>query len=188
MPNAREVARALYAAWRLMRFDPQGFAWFDLSADGFWRSFFAAALVAPAYLVIIAFEFSERSIDSSAVWVTFVFLVAYALEWIVWPLAAIPITRLLGLSTNYVALIVATNWINVPQSLLVAGAAVLDQWVGLAGVIGPFLTLGTTLYVLIYQWFATRVALDTQGLTAAGVVILQVLITDLVHMGALSLL
>lgn len=188
MPNARDVAQALYAAWRLMRLDARGFAWFDLSAEGFWRSFFAAALVAPAYVVIVAIEFSQRPVDSSALWVGFVLIVGYALEWIVWPLAAIPITRLLGLSANYVALIVATNWINVPQSLLVAGAGALDQWAGLAAVMGPFLSLAATLYVLIYQWFVTRVALESPGLTAAGVVVLQVLITDLVHLGALSLL
>jgi len=187
MPSKREVAAALYGAWRLLRFDPQGFVWFDLTIDGFWRSFFAAVLVAPAYLILVALDLTGREGPIDGVWATFVLTLGYGAEWIAFPIAAIFITRLLGLTEGYVPLIVAGNWIGVPQSALVALAGAIDEWGGLAGAIGPFITLSVTLYVLIYQWFVTRLALNTSGLTAAGVVILQILIVDFVHLGAMAL-
>jgi len=188
MPSKREVAAALYGAWRLLRFDARGFAWFDLTIAGFWRSFFAAALAAPAFLILVALDLARRETPVDGGWATLVLALAYAAEWIAFPLAAIFITRLLGLTKGYVPLIVAGNWISVPQSALVAFAGAIDEWGGLAGVIGPFITLATTLYVLIYQWFVTRLALDTSGLTAVGVVILQILIVDFIHLGAMALI
>ncbi len=188
MPSRREVVAALYGAWRLLRFDAHGFAWFDLTIDGFWRSFFAATLVAPAYLILAALDLTGRAGPVDGGWATLVLTLAYAAEWIAFPIAAIFITRLLDLTEGYVPLIVAGNWISVPQSLLVAAAGAIDEWGGLAGAIGPFITLSATLYVLIYQWFVTRLALNTSGLTAIGVVILQILIVDFIHLGAMALI
>ncbi len=188
MPSKREVVAALYGAWRLLRFDPRGFDWFDLTIDGFWRSFFAAVLAAPAYLLLVALDLGDRGAPIDGPWAAFVLVLAYAAEWIAFPIAAIFITRLLGLTTGYVPLIVAGNWISVPQSLLVALAGAIDEWGGLAAVVGPFLSLSATLYVLIYQWFVTRLALKTGGATAVGVVLLQILIVDLIHLGAMRLI
>jgi len=51
VPSAREMMYALYGAYRLARFDAGGMRYFDASIDGFWRSFFAAVLIAPFYLI-----------------------------------------------------------------------------------------------------------------------------------------
>ena len=53
MVTSREVVAALYGAYRLARFDPSGLALFDATIAGFSRSFFAAVLVAPVYLVLL---------------------------------------------------------------------------------------------------------------------------------------
>ena len=53
MPPKQEIVASLYGAWRLMRLDPTGMTYFNLSADGFWRSFFAAVIVAPAYVLFV---------------------------------------------------------------------------------------------------------------------------------------
>ena len=45
-------------------------------------------------------------------------LVSFAVGWLAFPLAAIPLTRLLGLSARYVPLIVANNWSAVIQVAL----------------------------------------------------------------------
>ena len=47
MPDHDSVIRSIYGAWRLALLDPSGLNWFDVSIEGFWRSFFAAAIVAP---------------------------------------------------------------------------------------------------------------------------------------------
>ena len=47
IPDQQEVIRSIYGAWRLPWLDRSGMGHFNLSVDGFWRSFFAAVLVAP---------------------------------------------------------------------------------------------------------------------------------------------
>ena len=53
MITSRELAAALYGAWRLARFDPRGQDQFDTSVAGFWCSFQAAGIVVPAYVFLI---------------------------------------------------------------------------------------------------------------------------------------
>ena len=48
MPDRQEVLSALYGAYRLAWFDVSGMTFLNLTVEGFWRSFFAAVLVAPA--------------------------------------------------------------------------------------------------------------------------------------------
>ena len=42
MISLREVITALYGAYRLARFDPGGLGFYEVTVQGFWRSFFAA--------------------------------------------------------------------------------------------------------------------------------------------------
>ena len=59
MISLREVLTALYGAYRLARLDVGGLRFFDITDQGFWRSFFAAALVAPLYLVLLLIRYSN---------------------------------------------------------------------------------------------------------------------------------
>lgn len=188
MPSRRDVVAALYGAWRLMRFDSGGMAWFDISIAGFWRSFFAAIPVAPFYAIVVALELAERVEPYDLGWAIVVWIVAYAAGWAAFPIVAIFITRLLRLSQGYVPFIIAYNWASVPQTLvwflvIMIGAAHLAP-----PALAEFLLLAAFLYILVYQWFVTRTALETTGLTAAGIVILQVLIDVLIQRGASSLI
>jgi hypothetical protein len=188
MPSARDVAAALYGAWRLMRFDAGGLTWFDASLTGFWRSFFAAVVVAPAFALLVWLEFQARTEPFNGAWAALVMSVTYVLGWAVFPLAAIPITRLLSLSDRYVPLIVAYNWISVPQ-------VVLFLVVGLAGgrtadpsAAAMLLEMGAVAYILVYQWFVVRAALQTNALTAAAIVILDIVLGELLYGSANSLI
>jgi hypothetical protein len=53
MPSYAEIQRALQGAWLLARGDTRGMGLFDLSVEGFWRSFAAALLAAPAYVLVL---------------------------------------------------------------------------------------------------------------------------------------
>ena len=60
MPDRAEVLRSLYGAYRLAFLDQSGMAHFNLSVDGFWRSFFAAVLVAPGFAVLVVQKLVAR--------------------------------------------------------------------------------------------------------------------------------
>ncbi len=188
MPSMRDVVAALYGAWRLMRFDAGGMTWFDLSIPGFWRSFFAALLVAPFFAALVGMQFAQGDRPFDPGWATLVLTVAYCLYWAAFPIAAILITRLLRLTDRYVALIVAYNWANVPQIAVILLANLIDASELLPGYLGEILPFAAMVFVLVYQWFVTRTALATTTATAIGVVFLQLLIDVFIELAADSLI
>ena len=48
MPSAEEIITSLSGAWRMMIGRTEGLRMLDLSADGFWTSFFAIVVALPA--------------------------------------------------------------------------------------------------------------------------------------------
>ena len=54
VPAWLEVQLAVGGALRLARGDPRGLGFFDTSIDGFWRSFRAAAICYPFFLMLLA--------------------------------------------------------------------------------------------------------------------------------------
>ncbi len=123
MPDREEILRSLYGAWRLAASIESGMRYFTLTVDGFWRSFFAAVLVAPGYVILVARELIGRVDTFDLGWVVLVQVLAYALSWAAFPLAAVLLIRLFDLSGNYVALIVSLNWAAVIQVGAVPGGA-----------------------------------------------------------------
>ena len=57
MPDRDEIVRSLTGAWRLFLDRPDAMRFFDVSVDGFWRSFAAVVLILPAYAL---FALAER--------------------------------------------------------------------------------------------------------------------------------
>ncbi len=188
MPSLREVTEALYGAWRLLRFDAGGMNWFDTSITGFWRSFFAAVLVAPGYAVImgIALAVREEPVDPGRAIV--VAAIAYTLGWAAFPIVAILLTRLLALTDRYFHLVISTNWSSVPQMVIILPAVIVEASGMLPGGSATLLTLAATLFALVYEWFVVRAALETTSIRATGVVLVQVIINEFVHLGAFRLI
>ena len=187
MPSAREVFAALYGAWRLMRFDAGGMAWFDVSITGFWRSFFAAVLVAPGFAVLLMYNLAGRGDEPVGLArAIVVWTVAYAVMWAAFPIAAILITRLLRLGGRYIPLIIAYNWANVPQ-MVVNLVATLISAGGEPGGPGNLVALGAFIYLRVYLWFVMRAALETTALTAAAIVLFDFLIGAIIGFTASGL-
>lgn len=50
MPAADDIQRQLRGAWQLMNGKPEGISLLDISADGFWNSFFAIVIALPVLI------------------------------------------------------------------------------------------------------------------------------------------
>jgi hypothetical protein len=175
MPDQEEVLHSIYGAYRLAWLDRSGMGHFNLSVDGFWRSFFAAALVAPGYALLVVRELLARQEELNPAWAFVVESLAYGIGWAAFPVVAIGLTHLLGLSRNYAAMIIAANWAAVIQiGLFLAAVALGFVLPPLAGLV---VTVATCL-ILFYQWFVIRTALDT----TAGIAIVLVLVDLLVNL------
>jgi hypothetical protein len=68
MPNQEEVLRSIYGAYRLAWLDRSGMSQLNLSVEGFWRSFFAAILVAPGYALLVAQDLMIHPEELSPIW------------------------------------------------------------------------------------------------------------------------
>ena len=186
MPSVAEVGRAIYGAWRLMLFDASGMAFFETSIDGFRRSFFAAVVVAPAYVLFVVSGLASAETEAAdPSWTALIKGGAYLVSWVAFPIAAVFITQLLGVTRRYVPLIVAYNWSNVPPLLILLPAELL----AVAGSgLGETIAIFALLFILVYEWFVVRVALDVAPFTAVGIVVFDVLLGLVIQTSATSLL
>jgi hypothetical protein len=185
MPSREEVLRSLNGAWRLAWLDRSGMSYFNLTVEGFWRSFFAAVLVAPGYALLVVQKLLTRPEEFSSLWAFIVESTAYVVVWAAFPAVAAVLTQIFGLARNYAALVIAVNWAAVIQIAAFLGA------VGLAFVAPPLSGLvltAATGAILFYQWFVVRTALGTTGGLALLVVLVDLLVNLAINLSADRLL
>lgn len=178
MPSREEILRAVTGAWLLAQGDRRGMQLFDLSVEGFWKSFTAALLVAPVYALLLAEEYARLGWPEQIGATISTRLVAFVLGWFSFPVAAIFLTRMLHLGSRYVPLIVANNWSAVLQVSLYFGASIVGFV--LPAHLQTIVLFAVTIAVLVYQWFVVRTALETTGGVAIGVVVIDLLLSILV--------
>ena len=172
-----EVRLALAGTWRLARGDRGGLFCFDRSLDGFWRSFRAAIIAYPFYLVLLAMRVSVAEWQRSGGWrILAVETIGYVIGWVAFPLLMLTVTQHLGRAHRFFDFMVPYNWCQLPQSTLFV-------LVGLAfesGMLGPRSAAGIGLVAVVatliyewYVWYIARVALDITGPTAVFIAVLD---------------
>jgi hypothetical protein len=176
MLTGREVAYAVFGAWRLAHFDLQGVAYFDRSETGFWHSFAAALIVLPAFAVLTMLRFADTPIAVGWPAMVLIELIAYTIGWTAFPLVMVTLTKLLDREEEYFGFIAMFNWSSVIQVLVMlpvaaftAGDMLPRGWLEILGI-------AVTIGLLAYEWFVARVGLRIDGFTAAVVVALDVVI------------
>ena len=168
------VTNALYGAYRLARADTNGLSYFDNSTAGFWRSFFAAVLIAPLFLILLIIRFSVDDIGANVVRFYTVEAIAYVIGWVLFPLVVFYLVETLGKQERYVGFIIAYNWAAVLQNGFYLPFAILFQLGLIPGEAAGLLNLLLLGIVLAYTWFVAKSALDISGAVAGGIIILDV--------------
>jgi hypothetical protein len=182
MPSYRDIIYGIYGALRLARLDAGAMSYFDRTPEGFWKSFFAAAIVAPGFVIIIAYELSQAEIESGALRLFLVEILAYLLGWVAFPVVVHQICEAIGKREAYIGYIVAFNWSKVIQMAVFLPSMGLIALGALPGDSGSMLLLVISVLVLCYEWFVTRTALAVTAMGAAGFVALD-LVIDLIIRG-----
>ncbi len=173
-----EVQLAVGGALRLAVGDRRGLGLFDVSIDGFWRSFRAAAICYPPYLLLLSFRVSGPLWDASGVAsILVVETIAYVISWVAFPLVILPLARQLGRDDRFLAFMVVYNWSQIPQTALVVLVG-LDSATGLLPASGAhFAGLLAAIATLVYEWYIARVALAVTGAQATLVVIIDLVLS-----------
>lgn len=159
MIRLQYLSAGVYGAWRLAWADPRGLDYFDASERGFWQSFWAAAIAAPAYALIVGInlatpdELGGAQIDGARL--LLVELIAYVMGWTAFPLLMVTIAQKLGRDAQYARYIVASNWGGLIEITAFLPAVALGETVPALSVL-PAL-VGCAMFA--YQWFIARTAL-----------------------------
>ena len=188
MLSGQEIVSSIYGAWRILRFDPRALDHFDLTIEGFWRSFFAALLVAPAYAVSSLIRYTsvpaEETADIDPVAFIVVRLIGFALAWAAFPVAMIWVSRLLQLGHRYVTYIVVWNWSSVITMAIMLPLAMLLS----LGFVPTGLASGVMIfafgYVLFYAYLVARAGLACGTGTAIAIVVFEIALNHLMDLGA----
>jgi len=172
-----EVRLALVGALRLARGDRSGLQCFDRSLDGFWRSFRAALVAYPFYLVLLAMRVTVAEWErSGGLLIAIVETIAYVIAWAAFPLIMLTVTQWIGRRHRYFDFMVPYNWSQVPQSALFVLVGLATESGALGDAPAQGIEVAAAIAVLVYEWFIARVALDTTASAAAMVVFVDLLL------------
>ena len=188
MPSASQVMYALYGAYRLARFDAAGMRYFETSIEGFWRSFFAAVIVAPPYAVLLLLRYRNEFAEVDPLRYLCVETIAYVIAWVLFPLVMVTVAEFLERRERYLGYIVAYNWAAVLQNLFYLPFAMLSRDGGAEIGALDFFSLVAFGAIMVYTWFVTKTALDVPGGTAAAVVVLDLVLGVFLNLFAESML
>jgi hypothetical protein len=177
VPAWVEVQLAVGGALKLARGDASGLGFFDTSIDGFWRSFRAAVICYPLFLILLALRVSTAHwTESGAPRIVIVETIGYVISWVAFPLLILPLTRWLGREQRFLAFMVAYNWSQIPQTVLfvIVGA---DAATGLFPPdVAQIVDFVAAIAVLVYEWYIARVALMVSAAQAVPVILLDLVL------------
>ncbi len=182
-PVLLEVTRSIHGAWRIARLDPDALAYFNVTADGFWRSFSALILVIPVYIGFLILSHSHQpglelptGPGTSVEWFVTVKLVSFVASWLIFPLVMVAISRLLDLTQTYAQYIIVWNWASVLEMAVFLPAVMLFLSGALPGQGAAMILMAAYITMLFYGYLVARIGLLCKPVTAVGIVVFNFLL------------
>jgi hypothetical protein len=173
MPSGDEIQQYLTGAWRMMLGKPDGLRLLDLSADGFWNSFFAIVVALPAMVVGwvgLANELSQLPADLGGRFSIFARLATIDLAaWVLPLVVLVAVAPRVGLADRVVHIVVAGNWSSAVIAWIMLPPALLNLfWPGAADT-ADLISLALFVASMVLSWRMTNVAIGRGPAVASAV-------------------
>lgn len=173
MPSADYVQQSLSGAARLMAGKKDGVRYLDITADGFWTSFFAIVVALPAMTVGWVTLANELAFQGDGIGSRLSIVLRLAtidvLAWIV-PLAAFALlARPAGIAHRFVHFVVASNWGSAIYVWLMLPPSLIRLFWPAAGEGVTAFSLGLFMLAMVLSWRLTNAVLDKGAAFATGV-------------------
>ena len=144
-----------------------GIALMPITAGSAGRSFWAAALSLPLFLVL-RLLLGEQALTGRLVVAE---LIGFVAGWAAYALATLPLATSCGRQALWPRFVATWNWVSLVQyGIILVLSLVVNE---LPGWLGQGVQLAGLGYALWLQWFATGLALQVAGRHAAGFVLLD---------------
>lgn len=174
MPPADDIHQFLLAAWRLMFGRSEAVRAFDLSADGFWNSFFAIFVALPALAVIWVTAANDLSqVPDIAMGRVSLFLRLAAADLGAWvlPVGLLAMAaRPAGIADRFVHYVVATNWGTAVIAWMMLPASLINLFAPASfGEATAAISLVFFVMSLVFGWRLTNAALGKGPVTGTAV-------------------
>lgn len=173
MVNVRELSTAIYGAWRFAMLDRSAVQYFDNSEYAFWKSFNAAAIAAPAYILLVLLSLVDQPVTASDTRIVVVETISYVIGWVLFPLVMIAFTDAVGSGRYYLRFIAAWNWAIVIQVFLILAVTAFSASGSIPHSAAAPLSLMSLIAIMFYQGFIARVTLDIQVPQAVLIVVID---------------
>jgi hypothetical protein len=162
MLSSDETYASLNGAWRLMLGKADGLRQFDLSADGFWNSFFAIVVAAPA-LIVGWVGLANEIGDPNAFAGRFSMLIRLATvdigAWVL-PLVGLALVApRAGIGGRFVHYVVASNWASAIIAWMMLPAALIRLFLPSTNEFAVLASLLLFALSMILTWRMTNVAI-----------------------------
>ncbi len=182
MLDREEITRSLTGAWELFLDRPGAMRLFDVSIDGFWRSFAAVLLVIPSYAFAVLADRQIAAMDPSApVQGDGAFLAesifGLGLDWIALPVILALLARPLGITSRYTSFVVTRNWGAVLGALPFGVIGLLSVLGLVGGELASLLMFAALIVLLRYNYLIARRSLDASLGFAIAIVILDFVVS-----------
>jgi hypothetical protein len=180
MITKQEVFEGLYGAWRLLLGDRGAVALFDDSISGFWKSFFAAVLVLPIYLVTATLGAVEFESSRSLPAIVLIVLEFYIIAWVLWPLIIGHVLPVLDRGEKFTLYIVAYHWMRAVRAGLYFIAVLVTTLLPISEGFAGLIMVGALLGVLAYHVFVAYTTLNISIGAAVGLTIADFILYEIV--------
>ncbi|HJS31041.1 MAG TPA: hypothetical protein VJ924_03530, partial [Alphaproteobacteria bacterium] len=144
-------------------------------------SFFAAVIAFPGYVVLVLARIGDQLTADGALHALTLEVLAYAIGWTAFPLAAFYAVRLFDRERRFIGYIVAYNWAAVLQVGLYVPTVLLVSFGVFPKPFDTVIALVVTIAVMVYQYYIARVALEVMPAQAVGFVALDLVISLVLH-------
>ena len=166
------VVSGLQAALLLARGRAEGLRYLDADQAGAARSFWALPLALPAAVCLQLVDWVETGLPAHAGHALGLDLLAFIVGWLAFAVLTFHLVHAIGGSARWPRFIAAWNWCNVVENLLLV-VGFIPGLLGAPPLLDEAAQLFAIGWALWIEWFAIRQSLQSNGLVAAALVVLD---------------
>ncbi|MFD2054120.1 transporter [Mesorhizobium calcicola] len=191
MLSADETQASLTGAWRLMLGKVDGLRLLDLSADGFWNSFFAIVVAAPALIVSwvgIANEIGDPNAFAGRLSMLARLATVDIGSWVLPLIALALVAPRAGIGGRFVHYVVASNWASAITAWLMLPSALIRLFLSSASQVSSLVSLLLFALSMVLTWRMTNATIGKGAAVGTAVFVGMFIASLLVLFGLQTLL